>query len=87
MYFSFICRTPLTKVGIKEKVTFNRKVDGYIHREKHTTPSIPLFVFNTYNMTSGTTSFDGTHFGLGINVMKSKILFNFIEQLTLAGLF
>ncbi|KAK6166876.1 hypothetical protein SNE40_023486 [Patella caerulea] len=38
-------------------------------------------VFNTYNMTKGMVSFDGSHYGLGINMWKLQILLNYIQSL------
>ncbi|KAK6174647.1 hypothetical protein SNE40_017883 [Patella caerulea] len=37
--------------------------------------------FNTFNMTENMMSFDGNHYGLGINIWKIQILLNYIQEL------
>ncbi|KAK6174645.1 hypothetical protein SNE40_017881 [Patella caerulea] len=37
--------------------------------------------FNTFNMTENMMSFDGNHYGLGINMWKIQILLNYIQEL------
>ena len=43
-------------------------------------------VFDTYNMTDGCMSFDGAHYGVGVNKMKVRILFQYWTELYLKGL-
>ncbi|KAL8571884.1 hypothetical protein ACOMHN_011476 [Nucella lapillus] len=42
-------------------------------------------VFDTYNMTDGVMSFDGAHYGLGVNRVKVKVLLAHLLELTLQG--
>lgn len=37
-------------------------------------------VFDTFNLTRGVRSIDGTHFGMGINIMKAQLFMNFIKE-------
>ena len=37
-------------------------------------------VFNTFNLTDGTTSFDGAHYGKGVNDVKAQIFLNYILE-------
>lgn len=37
-------------------------------------------VFDTFNLTRGVRSIDGTHFGMGINMMKAQLFLNFIKE-------
>ncbi|KAK2561601.1 hypothetical protein P5673_015587 [Acropora cervicornis] len=39
-----------------------------------------IAVFDSFNMTTGVHSFDGTHFGIGVNMMKVQILLNYLEE-------
>lgn len=36
--------------------------------------------FNTFNLTDGTMSYDGLHFGKGINHAKAQIFLNYILE-------
>ncbi|XP_046364181.2 uncharacterized protein LOC124140581 [Haliotis rufescens] len=38
-------------------------------------------VFDTFNMTSSTISFDGTHYGLGVTTAKVQLLLNYLKEL------
>ena len=43
-------------------------------------------VFDTVNMTSqGLMSFDGTHYGLGVNLVKATVLLNYLLELRAKG--
>jgi len=37
-------------------------------------------VFDTFNLTRGVRSIDGTHFGIGVNMMKAQLFMNFIKE-------
>jgi hypothetical protein len=43
-------------------------------------------VLDSYDMTLGQFSFDGTHFGMTINVLRSQIFLNYLEERENAGL-
>ncbi|XP_050402111.1 uncharacterized protein LOC126818633 [Patella vulgata] len=38
-------------------------------------------VFDSFNLTDGVNSFDGAHYGLGVNLIKAKILIEYIREL------
>ncbi|XP_067665829.1 uncharacterized protein [Haliotis asinina] len=42
-------------------------------------------VLDTFNLTQGVTSFDGTHYGLGVNLMKAQIFLNYIAEQEIRG--
>ncbi|XP_046566727.1 uncharacterized protein LOC124275289 isoform X1 [Haliotis rubra] len=54
---------------------FNRDMEKFLNEYE-----IP--VLKTYNMTDGVRSFDGTHYALGVNVLKANILLNYIQELS-----
>ena len=37
-------------------------------------------VFDTFNLTDGTTSFDGAHYGKGVNDVKAQVFLNYILE-------
>ena len=37
-------------------------------------------VFDTFNLTRGVRSIDGTHFGMGVNMMKAQLFINFVKE-------
>ncbi|XP_001629363.3 uncharacterized protein LOC5508781 [Nematostella vectensis] len=37
-------------------------------------------VFDTYNLTLGAQSFDGTHYGVGVNLLKAQLLLNYWNE-------
>ena len=39
-----------------------------------------ISVFDTFNLTNGVRSIDGTHFGIGVNMMKAQLLINFLQE-------
>ena len=51
---------------------FNKDTSAFCHSR-----GIP--VFDTFNMTLGVHSFDGTHYGFGVNMLKARVLLNFLE--------
>ena len=54
-------------------LSFNNSLAKYC--EQHN-----ITVFDSFNMTAGVHSFDGTHFGVGVNTMKVQILLNYLEE-------
>lgn len=52
---------------------FNNQLSEYCNLHNVT-------LFDTFNMTTGVHSFDGTHFGVGVNTMKVQILLNYLEE-------
>ena len=53
--------------------SFNENLAKYCQENK-------IAVFDSFNMTTGVNSFDGTHFGIGVNMMKVQILLNYLEE-------
>ncbi|XP_068688714.1 uncharacterized protein [Montipora foliosa] len=53
--------------------SFNENIAKYCNEHN-------IAVFDTFNMTTGVHSFDGTHFGVGVNIMKVQILLNYLEE-------
>lgn len=54
-------------------VAFNRVLTEYCRRHNIT-------VLDTFNMTKGVHSFDGTHYGFGVNMKKAQILLNYLRE-------
>lgn len=54
-------------------LSFNENLAKYCNEHNIT-------VFDTFSMTKGVHSFDGTHFGVGVNMMKVQILLNYLEE-------
>lgn len=54
-------------------LSFNNHLSDYCNLHNIT-------LFDTFNMTMGVHSFDGTHFGVGVNTMKVQILLNYLEE-------
>lgn len=52
---------------------FNSEMEKYLS-------AFGIPVFDTFNLTSGVRSIDGTHFGMGVNVMKAQLLMNFLQE-------
>ncbi|KAL8592914.1 hypothetical protein ACOMHN_050741 [Nucella lapillus] len=42
-------------------------------------------MFDTFNLTDNVMSFDGTHYGYGLNVMKVNIFLHYIQELVALG--
>ncbi|XP_067661399.1 uncharacterized protein [Haliotis asinina] len=55
-------------------ITFNKRMSEALGKYH-----IPIF--DTYNLTSGVMSTDGTHFGIGVNSMKVQMLLNYLLEL------
>ena len=56
-------------------VAFNTELREYCRRNS-------VYVFDTYNMTQGVHSFDGTHYGQALNKLKVDLLVNSLEMLS-----
>ena len=54
-------------------LSYNRKLTEFC--ESH-----GIAVFDTFNMTLGVHSFDGTHFGFGVNILKAQVLLNHLDE-------
>ncbi|XP_046565001.1 uncharacterized protein LOC124273741 [Haliotis rubra] len=58
---------------------YNSKMETFLKPWK-----VPLF--NTFNMTDGMMSFDGEHYGLGMNVVKANVILSYLNELKKEGL-
>ncbi|CAH1791813.1 unnamed protein product [Owenia fusiformis] len=54
---------------------FNRHVDAYLRK-------LCVPVMNTEELSKNVFSFDGTHYGLGMNLIKAKIILNYVAKLS-----
>ncbi|XP_070192852.1 uncharacterized protein [Littorina saxatilis] len=71
-------RTSQTGVDVNMAREFNRRVEEFL------TPwGVP--VFNTFTLTDNVTSFDGQHYGFGVNRMKVRILLHYLQELKSLG--
>ncbi|KAJ7386330.1 hypothetical protein OS493_010744 [Desmophyllum pertusum] len=52
---------------------FNLDMEKYLS-------AVGIPMFDTFNLTSGVRSIDGTHFGVGINMMKAQLFMNFLQE-------
>jgi hypothetical protein len=57
---------------------YNGKIETFLEKRE-----IP--VLNFYNLTEGTVSFDGSHYGFGINLAKVQIILNYLHELQQSG--
>ncbi|XP_046557016.1 uncharacterized protein LOC124266241 [Haliotis rubra] len=75
-----ILKTPrIPQQNYQSVLKYNTIINNYL-----TSWGIP--VFDTFNLTEGVMSFDGAHYGLGINKMKVQILLNYIQELSDKGI-
>lgn len=54
-------------------IAYNKIMTSYCSRYNIT-------VLDTFNMTQGVHSFDGTHYGFGVNMKKAQILLNYLRE-------
>ena len=59
-------------------VDFNKQMGSFLGRM-----GVP--VLDTFNLTGGVMSFDGAHFGRGVNKVKADILLNYLLELQSKG--
>jgi hypothetical protein len=52
---------------------YNLKLSDYCRR-------LNITVLDTFNMTLGVHSFDGTHYGFGVNMIKAQVVFNYLRE-------
>ncbi|KAK7102333.1 hypothetical protein V1264_020568 [Littorina saxatilis] len=71
-------RTSNTAIDVNMAREFNRRVEEFL------TPwGVP--VFDTFPLTDNVTSFDGQHYGFGVNRMKVRILLHYLQELKSLG--
>ena len=71
-------RTPLTKVDNSLVQTYNGAVQQLLQQY-----GVP--VLDTYQLPDNVMSFDGQHYGYGVNTVKVSILLHYIQQLQAEG--
>lgn len=54
-------------------IAYNKQMISYCLQHNIT-------IMDTYNMTLGVHSFDGTHYGFGVNMKKAQILLNYLRE-------
>ena len=59
-------------------VDFNKQMGSFLDR-------VGVPVLDTFNLTGGVMSFDGAHFGLGVNKVKADIVLNYLLELQSKG--
>ena len=52
---------------------FNRELRAFLE-------PIGVPIFDTFNLTLGVHSYDGTHYGFGVNMIKAQLFLNFLNQ-------
>ena len=55
-------------------IEFNRRMKEYLQPRG-------VDVFDVFNLTLGLHSYDGTHYGAGVNMMKAQLLLNYLREL------
>ncbi|BFZ16491.1 hypothetical protein BsWGS_19530 [Bradybaena similaris] len=74
-----IMKTPRVPAQSRESVlAFNNQLRPVLDAHK-----VP--VFDTFQLTDGVMSFDGVHFGRGVNDVKAQIFLNYVHQLRSKG--
>ena len=71
-------RSSLTSLNSERVREFNENLKAFLAGWE-----VP--VFDTFNLTDNVMSFDGQHYGLGLNKMKVTILLHYLQQLRLLG--
>lgn len=57
-----------------DKITrFNKDMEEFLK-------PLGIPVFDTFNLTLGVHSYDGTHYGFGVNMMKAQLFMNFLDE-------
>ena len=56
-------------------IEFNRRMKEYLQPRG-------VDVFDVFNLTLGLHSYDGTHYGPGVNMMKAQLLLNYLRELS-----
>ena len=60
--------------------SYNDRISAFNENMQNYLDARHIPVFDTFNLTRGVRSIDGTHFGFGINMMKGQLLLNFIHE-------
>ncbi len=75
-----LLKTPrIPQQNYQHVLKYNQVVNQYLD-------SWGIPVFDTFNLTNGVMSFDGAHYGLGLNNVKVQILLNYIQELAENGI-
>ncbi|KAK6168103.1 hypothetical protein SNE40_021996 [Patella caerulea] len=57
------------------------EIEHFVKEMKKELKPLNVSIFDTCYITDGMESFDGSHFGLGINMLKVQLLLNYIQEL------
>ena len=63
-----------------QKSQGNREISRFNRNMRAILDQIGVAVFDTFNLTIGVHSYDGTHYGFGVNMMKAQLFINFIDE-------
>ena len=58
----------------------NDKIIRYNQEMRRFLEPFEVPVFDTFNLTVGVHSYDGTHYGFGVNMMKAQLFLNFLDE-------
>ena len=58
----------------------NEKISRFNSDMREFLEPIGVPVFDTFNLTLGVHSYDGTHYGFGVNMMKAQLFMNFLDE-------
>ena len=58
----------------------NDKIIRYNQEMRRFLEPFEVPVFDTFNLTRGVHSYDGTHYGFGVNMMKAQLFLNFLDE-------
>lgn len=58
----------------------NEKISRFNRDMREFLEPVGIPVFDTFNLTLGVHSYDGTHYGFGVNMMKAQLFMNFLDE-------
>ena len=58
----------------------NKKISRFNSDMRELLEPVGIPVFDTFNLTLGVHSYDGTHYGFGVNMMKAQLFMNFLDE-------
>ena len=74
MHSPGVRKSPANNIQVPQTLGFN-------HRMSQLLGPLGVPVLDPYNMTLGVDSFDGTHFGYGVNSLKVRVLLHYVRDL------
>ena len=73
-----LLKTDVQNQGLKRAKDFNDRISEFVRPEG-------VAFLDYFSLTKGVYSTDGTHFGMGANMWKAKILLNYLLELRTKG--